>query len=79
MSGRSSRFTPLKAGFPQQHVNADIYQELLRQDVVPWGRRTYPDGIRLFADSAQAYNSVMLYIYSGECIKKNGCRVICLK
>jgi hypothetical protein len=34
--------------FACEYVNADIYQEFLRQDVVPWGRRTYPDGKYVF-------------------------------
>jgi hypothetical protein len=29
--------------FTGEHVNADIYQELLRQHVVRWGWRLYPD------------------------------------
>jgi hypothetical protein len=34
--------------FAGKHVNADIFQELMRQDVVPQGRRMYPDGKYIF-------------------------------
>ncbi len=27
-----------------EEVNVDVYQDLLRQRVVPWVQRTYPDG-----------------------------------
>jgi hypothetical protein len=35
----SGGFTPPIAVFAGQRVNADIYQELLRQHVVPWVQR----------------------------------------
>jgi hypothetical protein len=34
--------------FASELVNADIYQELLRPDVVLRARRTYPDGKHIF-------------------------------
>jgi hypothetical protein len=39
MSGRSSGLTPPRPVFAGERVNADIDQELLRQDVVPWVQR----------------------------------------
>jgi DDE superfamily endonuclease len=39
-----------------ERINAAIYQELLRQHVVPWLKRTYPDGNYVFQqDSAPAH------------------------
>jgi hypothetical protein len=38
-SGLSGRFTLLIAVFAGEHANVDIYQELLRQHVVPWVQR----------------------------------------
>jgi hypothetical protein len=35
-SGMSGRFRPPIAIFTGERVNADIYQELLRQNAVPW-------------------------------------------
>jgi hypothetical protein len=38
-SGLSGGFTPPLAVFAGERANADIYQELLRQHVVPWVQR----------------------------------------
>ncbi len=41
-----------------EHVNADVYQDLLRKHVVPWIQRTYPDGNYVFQqDSAPAHTA----------------------
>jgi hypothetical protein len=41
-----------------EHINAIIYQDLLRQHVVPWIQRMYPDGNYVFQqDSAQAHTA----------------------
>jgi hypothetical protein len=34
--------------FAGERVNADFYQELLRQHVVPWVQKLYPDGKYVF-------------------------------
>jgi hypothetical protein len=28
--------------FASEHVNADVYQELFRQHLIPWIQKTYP-------------------------------------
>jgi hypothetical protein len=41
-----------------ERVNADVYQGLLRKHVVPWIKRTYPDGNYVFQqDSAPAHTA----------------------
>jgi hypothetical protein len=55
VSGMSGGFTPLIVVFDGECVNADIYQELLRQHVVSWVQRDVAlRKICLSADSALA-------------------------
>ncbi len=44
--------------FTGECVIADVYQELLGQNVVPWAQRMYPDQIRFSADSAPAHTAM---------------------
>ncbi len=55
-SGLSGGFMPPMAVFAGERVNTDIYQELLRQHVVPWVQRDVAwQKVRPSADSAPAY------------------------
>jgi hypothetical protein len=54
----SGGFTPPIAVFAGDRVNDNIYQELLRQPVVPWVQKDIAWWkIRLSADSAPAYTA----------------------
>jgi hypothetical protein len=44
MSSRNCGFRPAITGSAGEQINADVYQDFLRQHLVPWAKRTYPDG-----------------------------------